>query len=58
MDNTTGATRTGGGFYSPDKKNKESSLETQINFNPEGPMTTDEVMKMQEEINRLRTDSR
>lgn len=31
---------------------------TAINFNPDGPMTTEEVMKMQEELNRLRTDSR
>ena len=38
--------------HSPVKKN------TQINFNPEGPAVSDDVLKMQEELNKLRTESK
>ena len=41
---------------SPNKKGREDK--SAINFNPEGPMTTDEVMKMQEELNKLRNESK
>ena len=46
----TSTTRSG---FSPDKKNKE-----EINFNPEGPLTSDEVLKLQEELNRTRAESK
>ena len=53
-------TRVGGGYvHSPEKKKaKEPETAVPINFNPEGPMTSEEVHQMQEELNKLRTDSR
>ena len=51
------AQRTGGGFnHSPNKKGREETVP--IHFNPEGPLTSDEVQKMQEELNKLRLESR
>lgn len=51
------AQRTGGGFnHSPSKKGKDETVP--INFNPDGPLTSDEVQKMQEELNKLRNESR
>lgn len=32
--------------------------ETDIQFNPAGPMASDDILKMQEEINKLRAESK
>lgn len=47
------------------KENEKLVLESQlsqakdnINFNPVGPLNSDEVQKMQEELHKLRTESK